>query len=218
MSRIAASVPWLVLGFVALVLKKGCELILEKEYPSWASALARLMVRLSGMVCARQRRTWWADLRYEQQVLGQTGLAEASKIFWGVPWLIARHVMHRCGVRLTSVHIRFRGERMVWYWPLKMLLAQFDRRVPLQDGIYRRVRYGESDDPWRHASHYPCHDCGIFVGEFHVLGCDAETCPRCLGQLLSCGCSWGGGLNGWEITLRIARWESEEEGTGAEDS
>ena len=34
-----------------------------------------------------------------------------------------------------------------------------------------------------------CHDCGIENkhGHFHHFGCDMERCPKCDGQLLSCG-------------------------------
>ena len=33
-----------------------------------------------------------------------------------------------------------------------------------------------------------CHDCNVAAGGFHHPGCDMEECPRCHGQLLSCGC------------------------------
>jgi len=33
-----------------------------------------------------------------------------------------------------------------------------------------------------------CHDCWIKHGGRHHPGCDVERCPRCNGQLISCGC------------------------------
>ena len=33
-----------------------------------------------------------------------------------------------------------------------------------------------------------CHDCGIKHGNYHHPNCDVEQCPRCGGQLISCGC------------------------------
>jgi len=33
-----------------------------------------------------------------------------------------------------------------------------------------------------------CHDCNIKHGGFHHPGCDVERCPRCGGQLITCGC------------------------------
>jgi hypothetical protein len=38
-----------------------------------------------------------------------------------------------------------------------------------------------------------CGDCGARSREFHHLGCDLERCPRCRGQLISCGC-WTDGV------------------------
>ena len=33
-----------------------------------------------------------------------------------------------------------------------------------------------------------CGDCGVAADGWHHPGCDMETCPRCGGQLISCGC------------------------------
>ena len=33
-----------------------------------------------------------------------------------------------------------------------------------------------------------CYDCGIKHSYNHHPGCDAERCPKCGGQLISCGC------------------------------
>ncbi len=33
-----------------------------------------------------------------------------------------------------------------------------------------------------------CHDCNVADGGFHHRQCDAEACPNCGGQLLTCSC------------------------------
>lgn len=34
----------------------------------------------------------------------------------------------------------------------------------------------------------PCHDCGAQPGAYHDPGCDAERCPACGDQSISCRC------------------------------
>ena len=33
-----------------------------------------------------------------------------------------------------------------------------------------------------------CHDCNVQLAAKHHPGCDMERCPKCGGQLISCGC------------------------------
>jgi hypothetical protein len=54
---------------------------------------------------------------------------------------------------------------------------------------YKRIKCGDAGD-WGEdeGAGYVCHDCNAKPGHYHHLGCDTERCPKCGGQLISCGC------------------------------
>ena len=52
---------------------------------------------------------------------------------------------------------------------------------------YRRIAYGEEIDDWD-SDNFPCADCGVTKGQFHLANCDAEKCPKCQEQALGCLC------------------------------
>jgi hypothetical protein len=53
-------------------------------------------------------------------------------------------------------------------------------------GVFQPVPFGrERVRGWKSDR---CGDCGVRRDGFHHRGCDMEECPRCSGQLISCGC------------------------------
>lgn len=60
-------------------------------------------------------------------------------------------------------------------------LVEFPDRSKMQ-----RIPYAEFIQGIKTATR--CHDCEIEYGGYHHLGCDMERCPKCEGQLISCGC------------------------------
>lgn len=51
-----------------------------------------------------------------------------------------------------------------------------------------RIKCGDPDDLHDIEPGERCHDCGALYGHYHHPGCDAERCPHCGHQLLSCDC------------------------------
>jgi WD40 repeat protein len=98
----------ILLGLVVLGLKRAFELVLEKEYATWAPALARLLVRMAGFMYRPRRYQWRADLQYVQQVKSESGLLPAGWCLLSAPWLVLRHVVVALGAtcwRLWDEHV-----------------------------------------------------------------------------------------------------------------
>jgi hypothetical protein len=81
----------------------------------------------------------------------------------------------------------YRGVSIIEGWPEKIEAAQRIVSYTLAGQMLSRVRYGDETDDWG-ANKHACHDCRVIKGEFHVPDCDAEQCPACGGQLISCDC------------------------------
>lgn len=95
----------------------------------------------------------------------------------------------------------YNGVEVVKTWPAEIVRAQSQVAIELYGKEFERVKRGE--DPWRVVeSPYPCHDCAVLDGQYHVEGCDMEACPRCFGQLISCGCLWQEGPGEVELQPR----------------
>ena len=63
------------------------------------------------------------------------------------------------------------------------LLVRINRKA------MHRLAYGRDQRAADLARDKPrCHDCNVTWGHLHHPGCDMEECPRCSGQLISCGC------------------------------
>lgn len=63
------------------------------------------------------------------------------------------------------------------------------RKYIINDQFYDPIRMGEAGDFDEDCEPTcTCHDCQAKPHEQHKYGCDAERCPCCSGQLISCGC------------------------------
>lgn len=91
-------------------------------------------------------------------------------------------------------YVSYNGQRVIKEWPQRIREAQHATYYELADGDYDRLRFGEEPQNLNAFPAYaesPCHDCAVVKGPFHVPDCDVEECPRCGGQMITCGCELG---------------------------
>lgn len=84
-------------------------------------------------------------------------------------------------------HIVYNGIKMVDWWPAKIEEAQTMPEVLIEGETFTRIPYGSESDDYG-ADDHACGDCGVVKGQYHVMDCDVEECPRCNGQFISCDC------------------------------
>jgi hypothetical protein len=83
--------------------------------------------------------------------------------------------------------VEYNGAEVAREWPREIVAAQYIWHVTIDGKTFHRIKYGAELGLWMSGS--PCHDCAALEGQLHVPGCDAEQCPRCEQQLISCPCA-----------------------------
>jgi HEPN domain-containing protein len=104
--------------------------------------------------------------------------------------------------------VLYNGVEVSRDWPGEVMGAQNEKTVMLHGKDFARLHRGTD---WPSLSEFPCHDCGIVDGQLHVPMCDMERCPRCFGQLISCGCLWDEGPAESELDPREVAFTRESE-------
>jgi hypothetical protein len=87
-------------------------------------------------------------------------------------------------------------------WQSAFRRTQSVTQLVINSREYGRVRYGDEEDALQHSK---CDDCGV-LRSFHLLGCDLEQCPRCLGQIISCDCFFDERPGEPPLKMTIASW------------
>lgn len=73
-------------------------------------------------------------------------------------------------------------------WAKRLRDAQRQRTYLIDGEEFARLPHGRTGRRRGEPVDVPCHDCGAQPGEYHVPTCDMERCPRCRGQVITCGC------------------------------
>ena len=61
-------------------------------------------------------------------------------------------------------------------------------KIHIGGKIYKRIKVGDPGDFVDGGPDTRCPDCNALFGHLHHWGCDAERCPACGHQLITCSC------------------------------
>lgn len=88
-----------------------------------------------------------------------------------------RVVTYPDGIILDAEPFKAETEEWLVNWVKSLPPHPYD--IPFDEWYTNHIKSG---------AYKKCHDCGVTDGNYHHPGCDVERCPRCRGQLISCGC------------------------------
>lgn len=86
--------------------------------------------------------------------------------------------------------VEYLGITMTSDWPEQIEASQKIKNYIIEGKECKRIKYGDKRENDSNPEKYPCHDCAVPVGYYHVASCDAEVCPKCNEQAISCNCDY----------------------------
>jgi len=77
---------------------------------------------------------------------------------------------------VNKKYVTHNGVKVIEGWPERIKEAQKYDKYIISDKEFIRIKYGDETDD-ESSNENPCSNCAVKKGQFHVFGCDIETCP-----------------------------------------
>jgi hypothetical protein len=79
-------------------------------------------------------------------------------------------------------------EKLLQKFAIKIAAAQEIRTYLIGGEALPRIRFGDAGGEESYESDEPCDFCRASKGQFHIVGCAGERCPKCENTLIQCEC------------------------------